>query len=521
MIFTSLTLRWHSDQYLLKTVHSVGRMSDVLNRSMHYSMLLNRREDIFQIIKTVGSEPGIEVARIYNKKGTITFSSKEKEIGTTVHLKNEACTACHANGATIVSSHPADLTRIFNSPSGERILGMITPIKNEASCSNAECHAHPATQTVLGVLDVMVPLKELDESLSELRKEQYISATIWVAIVASFAGIFIWVMVTTPVRKLSYGTEEIRKGNLQHRIGINTNDEIGHLANSFNEMSDELQRARNALTEWTHTLEQRVNEKTEELRRTQANMIQMEKMISLGTLAATVAHELNNPLEGVLTYAKLLQRKIRIGTLTEEEQQEILSELSIIANETSRCGNIVKNLLLFSRQRIGAMSEVHVQQIVKQSLLLIDHHLKMHNIALETQLPDVSLTLLCDPNQIEQALIAIEINAVEAMPDGGTLRISIAEDATKKNISIQICDTGIGIQPDDLPHIFEPFYTTKHDGKGTGLGLAVVYGIIERHGGSVSVASVPQQGSAFTILLPKNNAQAEANFYTSSHNNTF
>jgi two-component system NtrC family sensor kinase len=453
----------------------------------------------------VGNEPGIEVVRIYNKRGEITFSSTAKEVGTIANLGENACSGCHTGGTTAVSVHQTELTRMFDGGDGKRILGMITPIKNEATCAAAGCHASPSSQTILGILDVMVPLDELDRSLSDLRRVQVSSAIAMVVLITFLAGLFIWRMVTVPVRTLTKGMEEIRQGNLTHRISLKKNDEIGVMADSFNHMTAELQRAQAELTDWNRTLEERVREKTEELGRAHSHMVHMEKMVSLGTLAATVAHELNNPLEGILTYAKLLKRKIDRGIATAEAKQEIIGELSMIADETARCGNIVKNLLLFSRQKVGEFRTVELSSIIDRSVKLIEHHLKMNNVVLHVKGTEQPVSLVCDPHQIEQALLALEINAVEAMPGGGSMTLEV-HDGTD-SVRIDVIDTGIGIRDEDAPHIFEPFYTTKRDGKGTGLGLSVVYGIIERHGGNIDMTSVLQKGTTFSITLPKTERQ--------------
>ena len=503
VIFSAVTVNWHSQQYMKNTTQNVARVSDVIKRSMHYSMLLNRREDIEHIIRTVGNEPGIEAVRIYNKRGEITFSSSEADVGKTVLFSNNACRACHATDTTLVLPASSDLTRIFSSENGDRLIGMITPIKNEQSCSSADCHAHPATQTVLGILDVTMPLNQLDTSLAELKQSQYTNAIILAATIMLFAGVFIWLMVNRPVRKLTQGTEQVRAGNLEYRIDLRSGDEIGILAESFNGMTENLREAHRELKQWTTTLEQRVQEKTEELRRAHANMVQVEKMVSLGTLAATVAHELNNPLEGVLTYAKLLKRKVSETSMSDTLKTELQEELAIIAEETARCGNIVKNLLLFSRQKVGEFSETDIEAVLTRCVKLISHLMKMNNVKLETETNTTERTLMADPNQLEQAFLAIAINAVEAMPGGGTLRIVLSKTEEADSFLLRFSDTGVGIQNEDLPHIFEPFYTTKHDGKGTGLGLAVSYGIIERHGGSIQVDSSTVSGTTFTITLPR------------------
>ena len=506
-IVTKLSVDQQADQYLRDVIMGANRVGDVIKRSTNYSMMLNRREDIHHIINTIGNEPGIEAIRIYNKKGEITLSTLPGEVGTTLDMSAEACNACHSPGKAPTWSNPRELSRIFSSPKGYRVLGMITPIRNDPTCSAADCHAHMPSQTVLGVLDVMMPLRDVDEHIATLKRSQYLNAILMFIVMTSFVGIFIWIVVNIPVRKLTLGTQEIIKGNLDYRLSIRSNDEIGRLASSFNQMTDELKRAHNELTNWAQTLEERVGQKTEELRRAQANMVQMEKMVSLGKLASTVAHELNNPLEGVLTYAKLLKKTVKEGMLSPEAATEIQSELSIIADETARCGNIVKNLLLFSRQKVGEFVEDDLRIAIDRSLKLLDHHLKMHNIKLEKNFESEPLMLFCDPQQIEQAVLAIEINAVEAMPEEGILSISAQRLSGFDAVQIVISDTGVGIPEEALPHIFEPFFTTKENGKGTGLGLAVVYGIVERHNGTINVQSKLHGGTAFTIVLPRINPE--------------
>ncbi len=503
-IFTTLMLDWHSVKYLNITKEWGLRTSDLVKRSTRYSMLENRREDIYQTINTLGSEPGIEAIRIYNKKGEITFSTTNSEMGNYVNTSAEACNVCHQPGKPLPSDTSYGLTRIFVSQKGYRVLGVITPIRNEPSCYNADCHEHSASQTVLGVLDVMLPLKEMDSNLSQLRGATYLTSALMVAAVTVFAGIFILIMVNIPVRRLILGTGEVMKGNLNYRIPGRSHDEIGDLARSFNKMTEELARAREELTSWGQTLEEKVEQKTEDLRRAMANMVQMEKMASLGKLSASVAHELNNPLAGVLAYAKLLKKKIAKRDFTTDNLKEIEDELGMIADETARCGNIVTNLLVFSRQKVGEFRKQDLTPIVEQSIKLIAHHLSMHDVKHEIDRPETPVEINCDPEQIEQALIALEINAIEAMPEGGLLRIELKPLNELSAVRIVVEDTGIGINKEDIDHIFEPFFTTKKDGKGTGLGLAVVHGIVENHGGKIEVESEENKGTRFIITLPDN-----------------
>jgi two-component system NtrC family sensor kinase len=175
----------------------------------------------------------------------------------------------------------------------------------------------------------------------------------------------------------------------------------------------------------------------------------------------------------------------------------------MIADETARCGEIVKNLLLFSRKKVGEFKENNIRALVDQSVKLIEHHLKMHNVVLHQTFDDRLSVVVCDSEQILQAFLALEINAVEAMPNEGKLSIEVKKTG-ENELTIALSDSGIGIRNEDLPHIFEPFFTTKKEGKGTGLGLAVVYGIIERHNGKITVVSEVNKGTTFTITLPIN-----------------
>jgi two-component system NtrC family sensor kinase len=267
-------------------------------------------------------------------------------------------------------------------------------------------------------------------------------------------------------------------------------------------MSADLHQARAELTAWSHRLEASLVQRTEELNRTQRHVVHMEKMASLGKLAATVAHELNNPLAGILNYAKLVGRSIREAGLPEDERQELLRCLGLIHKEAGRCGDIVRNLLLFARQSGGEPALVSLSAAIDSALMLVRHHMEMTNVELETSLLAADRDrVVCDSNQIEQALVALMVNAIEAMPAGG--RLSVRALDRGESVDIEIEDTGSGIAPEVLPHIFEPFFSTKDKAEGVGLGLSVAYGIVQRHGGDIEVDSRVGRGTRFTITLPR------------------
>ncbi|MEK7671311.1 MAG: ATP-binding protein, partial [Bacteroidota bacterium] len=318
----------------------------------------------------------------------------------------------------------------------------------------------------------------------------------------------IWLVIKRPVQKLVLGMQMISTGNLAHRLETGSHDEFGLLGKTFNRMSEDLELARKELTAWSNTLEQKVKEKTSDLEKAHRQLLRVEKMASLGNLASSVAHELNNPLEGILTFAKLLIKRIKKSSLKEEESKTYCDELRLVADEAQRCGNIVKNLLVFSRQPSVSLQTVRLSTIVERCSLLMTHHANMHGVELRTNNIEDD-TLECDPNQLQQALLALIVNAVETMSANaekaasGRVEIIAEHASTADNLVLRVTDNGIGMSEEVKAHIFEPFFTTKSEGKGVGLGLSIVYGIIERHHGHIEVESELGKGTTFRITLPR------------------
>jgi two-component system, NtrC family, sensor kinase len=474
-------------------------ISDIIRKSTRHSMLLNRREDVYQIINTVGTEKGVEKIRIYNKQGTISFSSDTTELGIGVNLDAEACNVCHSKPTLPSNLAQNEMVRIYKNPEGKKVLGLINPIPNEADCYTADCHAHEESKNILGVLDVVLTTETSDAIVEANIKNIITNAVILMLLISSFVIIFIAVIVNKPISEISKGIDEIAQGNLDYKISLESTDELGIMAKEFNQMSSKLDAAYKEIKEWSETLNQKVQEKNEELKKIYEQITQIEKLASLGKLSATVAHELNNPLEGILTYSKLIARKIEKQD-EYPEKQKLISFLNLISDETARCGKIVKDLLLFSRTGEGEYLPHNLRDILDKSLIIINHHFQINKIKLIRNFEDKEFPLVCDGQKIEQALIAVLINAIEAMGEGGTLCISITQE--DQWLVIRITDEGKGISEKDLPLIFEPFYSTKGDNKGTGLGLPVAYGIINQHKGKIIVENTSARGTTFKIILP-------------------
>jgi len=479
---------------VVQEISTGGRRSvDLLARSADYAMLQNRRDLLTRMIRDVGREPGIEAARIYNKKGVIALSSDSTEEGTSVDMQAEACNACHGASQSRQNLLDADRTRIIEGETG-RTLGVIHPIYNRPECSGPPCHVHPPEQSVLGLLEVRMSLAEAENKLAAGRWELVTMGVLFTLLVAGLAGFFVHHLVHKPVVQLTRGTREVASGNLYVRLKAAGGVELASLASDFNVMAERLLEARTENEEWSATLERRVEEKTAALRESHQRMLQLERMASLGQLAATVAHEINNPLSGVLTYAKLLQRRAtRAGEAVPEE-------LKFIADETARCGDIVKNLLGFARRGTGNFESQELTRLVEGALQVVAHRFTESRVDVRRDV--APLAIRCDGAQIRQALVALFVNAVEAMPDGGQMTVRARPDPGTRGIVLDVEDTGVGIDPGDQPHIFEPFFTTKLDSKGVGLGLSVVYGIVARHGGHIDVQSQRGVGTTFKLYLP-------------------
>lgn len=507
-VFTVVAIRIQQEHLFDQVFADADRLSNVITRSTRHSMLVNQKEDVQKIIGSIGGEPGIDGIRIYNKLGDVTFATVETDLHSRVDMSAEACVVCHPSDR-LEDARPVgnQRSRIFRTANGERVLGLITPIRNEPACSNAACHAHPAEKTVLGVLDVKMSLARLDQEVQESTSRLIVFSIGAVLALSLISGLFIRRVVHKPVHKLITGMKQVASGKLDQSIAVEQSHEIGELARQFNNMTVELTRARTELTTWSDTLENKVKEKTRELEVANRQMLQVEKMASLGNLSASVAHELNNPLEGILTFARLLIKRIRKLPIPPEMAEDFTKDLTLVAEESQRCGSIVKNLLLFAHKGSGKMETARLRAILERCLALTSHHAKVNNVRMEIQCAE-DLQLECNGNELEQVLLALSVNAIEAMcgvpadEAGGLLTISAYESKPDGAVLIRVRDTGIGMNEELKSHIFEPFFTTKSQGKGVGLGLSLVYGIVERHHGSIAVESAPGKGTTFTITMP-------------------
>jgi two-component system NtrC family sensor kinase len=467
-----LALRGQRWALVSQVDHQAHLVSDTIKSSTRYAMLLNRREDVHQIIDTIGRQGEIHQVRIFNKEGQVIYSPDKSLLGEFVDKRTEACYACHAADKPLERLSRPQRTRIFRHLDGGRQLGIINPIYNEPSCWQASCHAHVEEQSVLGILDVTLPLAEVDRQLAvNARRAVGLSGAAILAIV-----IILWLFfhrrVVRPVAQLLEATNLVAEGDLEHQLPVHRNDELGLLQRSFNDMIRRLAVA-------------------------QSQIYQSDKLASIGRLAAGVAHEINNPLTGVLVHSSFLHRRAAAGS---EERKD----LETIVHETKRCREIVKGLLDFARQAPMRKAMVEVNEVVERALKIVDNQLAVKDVRVTRALRDDLPPTHADANQIVQVLINLFVNAADAIGSkGGEIYVAteLREAEYGPAIEIKVADNGCGLAEQDLGQIFEPFFTTKNQ-HGTGLGLAVVWGIIQEHGGSVKVDSRLGRGATFTILVP-------------------
>ncbi len=479
----------------------------IVESSLYKSMLENDKSTLHSTLDLINALPGINDVNLYDQFDNLAYSSiADRSEG----HSNPDCISCHNDLGEMFSRNERsyiiidaenDCAMNPNKP-GERHMLIHRPILNEPSCYTASCHAHSKDEEVLGSLIIRLPLRDLDSALHKSSTQFLLMALIMSGIVVMTLIWFTRKRIKRPLHGLIQASEAVSRGEVSTRLEIRSDllDDMKMVSTAFNNMLDHIDNASRELENWSKQLEYKVQKKTEELAEAHHELMNIERIASLGKLSASVAHEINNPLSGILIYAKLVHKQIKNHELTAAKKESVLRQLKLIETETRRCGDIVRSLLDFSRKDQEDFEERHLNEIIRETHELMLHHVKMANILFIAE-PDAKYDLIrCSANQIKQACIALLINASEAVTDNGEITVR-TKNPGSGTVIIEVSDNGSGIAPEDLPHIFEPFYSTKHDAAGIGLGLAIVHGIIQNHNGRVEIESAVGQGTTISIIL--------------------
>ena len=483
----------------------------IVEGALYTSMLENDKSTLHGTLDIINTMPGIDDVNLYDQNDNLAYSSFTAE---TEYHSNPDCIACHSNlnemfarrerSYTIIDEK-SDCSMNPNRP-GQRHMLIRRPILNEMSCYTASCHAHSETDEVLGSLIIRMPLKDLDNALHKSSVEFLLMALIITVIIVPTLILFTRKKIKNPLNSIIRASEAVSAGEMKTRLDIRPDllDDMKMVSLAFNNMLDHIDNATEELENWSKQLEYKVQKKSEELSEAQNELINVERIASLGKLSASVAHEINNPLSGILVYTKLVYKQLDAQDMDPEKKENMLRKLKLIEAETKRCGDIVKGLLDFSQKDQDDFEVRHLNDLVKETHDLMMHHIKIANITFLTDLSARSDLIFCSPNQIKQACIALLVNASEAVTDNGEIVLR-TKNSERDTVRLEISDNGSGIAPEDIPHIFEPFFSTKRDARGIGLGLPIVHGIVQNHGGRIEVDSVTGRGTTMSLVFPLKN----------------
>ncbi|MBW6533869.1 MAG: HAMP domain-containing protein [Mariniphaga sp.] len=495
-------------EYLDKVIRQRGNdIGSIIEGSLYYSMLKNDNAALHSTLDIINTISGVDEVNLYDHDNELVYSSLFAD---TVRTSDPDCISCHTDfntmfpanekAYTIIDYHSACSMSITNE--GHRQLLIRSPILNEPSCYTAACHFHSADEELLGSLIIKVPLEQLDTAVSQSSAEFFLLAALTTFILVLFLIFFTNNKIRKPLTALITASEAVARGDRNRRLEIKPNllDDMKMVSMAFNNMLDNLDSANKELENWSHQLEYKVQRKSEELSEIQNELIHIERIASLGKLSSSVAHELNNPLSSILTYTKLVSKKINRMELDEELSGSLLKHLKVIEKETKRCGEIVKGLMDFSRKGQEDFKDTHLHQVFKETYDLIEHQMKMANIHFYTDFGAANDLVSCNENQIKQVCVALLVNASEAVTENGEILMKTS-NPDGEHLQLDIIDNGVGIPSQDIPHIFQPFFSAKRQASGIGLGLAIVHGIVQSHKGRVDVESEPGKGTTMSVIF--------------------
>jgi two-component system NtrC family sensor kinase len=490
-----VNIKTEENQLLNTMVLGADQLSKGITSATWHAMLDDNRQAAYEVMQTIAAKQGIDRIRMFNSAGQVMFSTRQDD----------------PRGGAPAGLDASQNLRITAGPGGHRRLEMRTPIFNEPSCSQAACHAHPAAARVLGMLDLQLSLESVDHEVASMQYRVLLVTGVEITLISLFIIFFTRRFLGRPIERLIEGIKAVSQMNLEKPIGVeHSSEEIDELARSFDMMRERLRTAVAELNQFTQNLEIKVEERTRQLQAAQKKLLHTDRLASLGQLSASVAHEINNPISGVLNLSMLLQRMLKTDGVPGERLEEFRKYLTQITNETARVGRIVSDLLAFSRRSKPQRAPADLNKVVRTTLSLVQHKMKLSNVEVTTALANTLPDIQCDSSQIQQVVLNLLLNAAEATQSKAGRRVAVGTAAESDAVVLTVSDNGEGISPENQAKIFDPFFTTKSEGKGVGLGLAVSYGIVQAHGGEIEVKSKVGEGTTFTITLPVEQAAAAA-----------
>jgi two-component system NtrC family sensor kinase len=475
---TWMTLRWQKSWVTGEAARGLSLTSEALRAGLRAGMMQKRRGEIGQTLDRIARETNVHVAQIIDHDGQVRLSTDDAALGRMLEVNDEACRVCHDEHGVTSSADPV-VTEKRTALGGE-ILRAFAPVLAEPGCVQTACHAG-APGDPLGVIQVDLSLGELEQRLSEIRFETGLIAAVVLALGGGMIGLTLSRRIHHPLREVLEGMRRVGGGDLEHRIPVRRTDELGELASNFNDMNQQLVSL-------------------------QEGLIQSERLISMGKLAAGVAHEINNPLTGILSYAEDLVED-------SDPSDPLRKDYEVILHEALRCRQIVRGLLDFARQEKPSPVRARPRDIFEKALDVVVRQSAFRNIRFEKDYEENMPEIRMDPVQIQQVLVNLIINAQQAMPEGGLIRLRVRSIDAKSRVEFSVKDEGTGIPPELVSRIFEPFFSTK-GGKTDGLGLAVCLGIVQQHGGTIHVESQVGEGTRFRVVLPCGQEGVRDNGYT-------
>jgi len=498
-LFAYISIETLTNVFHKEAQDDVETLSEIILHTAHMQMLQGNLNNVYQMMDDVSSHEKIARIRLFDDGGTVRYSTHRNEVGRKLSQSARECQQCHC--PAMVDSFPemSANRRVIKDCAGDELLSVTTPIDNLPVCSTASCHVHSPELATLGFLEVEASLQNIGIQASTYRNNILAFA---MSLLLVIVGCLIWLthdLVVRPVHSLLLHITDVASMQFDSRVSLKSTDEMGELASAFNLLTVRLCKVQEEYNQLTNTLEARIQERSNEIARMHGQLLHAEKLASLGELVAGIAHEINNPLAGVLMFATLLANN-------KTAPPEVRSDAQTIVAEARRCAGIVRRLLEFSRKSIPHKELVSLVEVMDNTLILVEHQAVLGDVEIircyNEDLPEI----MVDPDQIEQVFVNVIVNSCQAMPDGGKLTVTLEADYPGNLIKVEIADSGQGISQQNLLKIFDPFFTTKHESAnglaGTGLGLSVSYGIIENHGGRITVDSEVNRGTTFTIELP-------------------